>query len=297
MISPVSNQSFLAVTPQAEQAEQEEQAKAWIDTIKKTAPNESVIHQAACAGRTDVVSYLLKVDAKIDLNSRDHSGYTVLGRVVSLWAKNYSIILSTLKFLLNLPKNQRPDVNIVQNPSGQPLLHTAISYGDNDIARYLISLPPDLRPDVNGKDTSGLTPLHLAAEGSALFPSRDGHVSTVRALYSLPPGACPDANAQEKFGNTPLHLAAQWNNLGVIRELCKLPEGLRPNVNIRNNRGFTPLDIARKMRRYDVVTSLEDLNPHSRNVIRRIYLWIERIFLKTCSALPICNPFKAYYYV
>jgi ankyrin repeat protein len=107
-----------------------------------------------------------------------------------------------------------------KNSSGMTPLHLAAGNGHKDVAELLLAHGAE----VNAKNSSGMTPLHLAAG--------NGHKDVAELL--LAHGA--EVNAKDNFGNTPLHCAT-IPETGVMQLL--LAHGA--DVNAKEIYGFTPL--------------------------------------------------------
>ncbi|XP_011037307.1 PREDICTED: ankyrin repeat, PH and SEC7 domain containing protein secG-like isoform X3 [Populus euphratica] len=113
-------------------------------------------------------------------------------------------------------------------PSGNSLLHVAVSYGSDNITSYLARTFPSLITIQNSqKDTI----LHLAA--------REGKAShTIKSLVELNPSLIRKKNTK---GNTPLHDAVITDN----KEVAKLLVSSYPEVAYyNNNNGKSPLYLA-----------------------------------------------------
>ncbi|CAK7349820.1 unnamed protein product [Dovyalis caffra] len=113
-------------------------------------------------------------------------------------------------------------------PSGNSLLHVAVSYGSDKIANYLAKEFPSLITSQNSQED---TFLHVAA--------REGRVSpTAKSLVQLNPSLMKKTN---KKGNTPLHDAVIMGHKEVVVWLVnKEPDVAYYN----NNTGQSPLYLA-----------------------------------------------------
>ncbi len=123
---------------------------------------------------------------------------------------------------------------VVQRPVGS--IHDAVKANDIEKVKALLANGAD----ANAKDTTGDTPLHVAADGNA----RDV------AELLLSRGA--DVNAKADRGATPLHYAAMANSKAVAELL--LAKGA--DVNRKSEDGMTPLHGAAYSNAEDVAALL-----------------------------------------
>lgn len=144
--------------------------------------------------------------------------------------------------------------NVHATKNGATLLTTAIK-GYNTSAQ-LVQLLIDKGASVNAKDSSGETPLHVAATLVNAMPRVDaagkpeyneGYVEIVKAL--LDAGANP--NVQDRHGNTPMHSATTKMpystpegemHHGASGEVISLLMEKGGDLNIANKHGTTPND-------------------------------------------------------
>ena len=119
---------------------------------------------------------------------------------------------------------QGADINIREVRTGDSLLHWAIKWKREDIAKYLISKNCD--PNIQNKN--GITPLHLAVDNMI--------TKTVKLLIR----ADANSNLKTRMGLAPLHYAVMVNSSIILKILIKSGA----NVNALDNEGLTPLHYA-----------------------------------------------------
>ncbi|KAG5233410.1 ankyrin [Salix suchowensis] len=114
-------------------------------------------------------------------------------------------------------------------PTGNSLLHVAVSYGSDSITSYLAETFPSLITSQNNQQD---TVLHLAAR-------RGTYSDAIKSLAQSNPSLMRKANTK---GNTPLHDAVIYGN----RELAKFLASIDPEVAYynNNNNGKSPLYLA-----------------------------------------------------
>lgn len=129
------------------------------------------------------------------------------------------------------------DVN-ARDSSGCTPLHVAAFWWHLNSAELLLAKGAD----VNGRAREGATPLHVAvfANLDGGFDQKD-QVELVTLL--LAKGA--DPNAKDRSGQTPLHKIAFSQRGGMAKGLAYLVLAKGGNLNARDNRGCTPLHLAR----------------------------------------------------
>ncbi|KAM7371032.1 hypothetical protein PAMP_010533 [Pampus punctatissimus] len=202
------------------------------------------------------------LSAGVDPEMRDQLGRTTLHLVISVWPNIPSTALKPVsKFTTAMINKQRQaeaclrllcehGVNVnaeVEGNSHQTALHLAVQY----TAVSAIQILASYGADVNAVDSSGMTPLHMAA-GML-------HKEIIATLIKQ--GA--DINKGVKHsGNTPLHLAALAmamkssksleDNIGCVSEL--LEQGAEPDA--MNKAGKTPLQEACSMGNNELVDLL-----------------------------------------
>ncbi|WP_375316768.1 ankyrin repeat domain-containing protein [Wolbachia endosymbiont (group A) of Opomyza germinationis] len=166
------------------------------------------LHLAAFNGYSDVVEYLIKKGAKVNL--KDRNGYTPLH-----WAASNDH-LKIVEYLIK----KGAKVNL-KDRNGYTPLHWAASNDNLKIVEYLIKKGAK----VNLKDRNGYTPLHWAAF--------NGYSDVVE--YLIKKGA--KVNLKDRNGYTPLHWAASNDNLKIVEYLVE--KGAEVNLKDRNS--YTPL--------------------------------------------------------
>ena len=193
---------------------------------KKDEDGRSILHSAVVGGNMHLVQLIVERCGNEKINAQDSEGWTPLMSAVSCGHE------AIVKFLLSL-SNGAADPNIA-NAQNRTALHYAASKGRVAIIKLLIEagaqtnikdvtgclplhraasagqaealrelLKHTAKPLINARDTSGATPLLLAAVG--------GHHAA--AIMLAAKGA--DFEAEDKEGQTPLGAAAQH---GQMRE-------------------------------------------------------------------------------
>ncbi|KAK1771351.1 hypothetical protein QBC33DRAFT_444098 [Phialemonium atrogriseum] len=162
--------------------------------------------ELAKQGKVELTRLLLAT-GKVEVNTRDHRGQTLLSQAAENGHE------AVVKLLLATGK---VDVNAKDN-LGQTLLSQAAENGHKAVAELLLATG---KVDVNAKDDPGWTPLSWAA--------RNGHKAV-------------DVDAKDNLGQTPLSQAAR-NGREAIAELL-LATG-KVDVNAKDDSGWTPLSWA-----------------------------------------------------
>ena len=190
----------------------------------------TALHHASIAGDTDMVEFLIKNCATIDL--KDENGCTPLLVVaqeereaavatliehgadvnasVNSWtALHYAALLNN-PHIVDMLVNNSAKVNL-KNPDGWTPLHLTMQecHGDESSILTIVDLLISKGADVNTKSINFDTPLHYAVNSSYKF--------AVNTLLEH------NASVDEinKDGNTPLHLAAQNDYTEIINLLLK----------------------------------------------------------------------------
>ena len=115
----------------------------------------------------------------------------------------------------------------IQDTTGRTPLHLAAHQGNTTLVHLLVNHP---RTNVNLRNNEGRTALHLAAQANSL--------ESVSLILSRSPR---NINAQEHaHGWTALHYAASSGNTTITAALLRA--GANPNT--EDNHGRTPLDLA-----------------------------------------------------
>lgn len=173
-----------------------------------------LIEAALHKGNTRAVRTLIELGAEV--NIQDFYGDTPLITAASM-SQNHSVIDMLLK--------SHADPNIPNKCHNSPLLMSLPFNGNSRVVKMLV----DAGADVNQKDRDGVTPLHVACEGSY---HREQHTAI---KFLLENGA--EVNARNDWDETPLHAAAWDGNSQIVQVLIE--HGA--NVNARDSRGSTPL--------------------------------------------------------
>lgn len=172
----------------------------------------TALHLAAEQGHTDIVGFLLKSGASVDLkNDLDKT---------PLWLAVYEGHNQISKMLLDAGASPSP-----WGTEHEPLLFAAVGNGSVDIVASLLEAGANA---VAVLLFTGITPLHVAAE--------NGHSALVKVL--LEAGA--QVSPRTVTGATPLHQAAVHGRTEVARIL--LDAGA--DIDALEDDGMTPLDNA-----------------------------------------------------
>lgn len=178
--------------------------------------SRNAVHSAAAAGHPRIVNYLSKL-VKSQLNAKDADGKTP----IMLAAENgHDDVVGDL--LTN------PDVSFKDTDHlGRGILHLAASKGQIKVITVLIiDLVSKRKLDINSRDSSGNTPLLLAAAS--------GHSEMCRLLLR-------DTEAQHTAQNydsySALHLGAENRHLQIVQQFSLYPE----LINVKTKSGKTAL--------------------------------------------------------
>ena len=189
-----------------------------VGIVREKGPQgETVLHNATCAGKMNVVMYLVE-ECQCDVNSIDNDGHSPLHGASQ---NGYTDIV---RFLLKL-NDCNPSF---KDKHGREPIHYASQNGHLEVVRILLS---GGKCSSASKDSSGSTPIHLAAF--------NGHLGIVRLLADQK-NANP--SAVDTDGRTPLHCACQEGHEDTIKFLvltCKCDPMLKDIAN-----GATSLHIA-----------------------------------------------------
>ena len=214
------------------------------------------LHLAASAGNTRVCRLLLDKGSKIDLPNK--TNHTALHLAVLEGHLETTILLLDYRFspkktavfespVLHYAANEGNQKFIApliraeadpeaQNTNKQRALHFAARKGHVEFVEQLFATVPNL--EVDPQDSSGKTPMHLAAIA--------GHLKTIRALQAR--GA--QQIGKDSGKNLPIHYAAWDGYFEVVEHFVS-----DANINAQGYIGRTPLSIS-ALRGHENITRL-----------------------------------------
>lgn len=228
----------------------------------------SILHEAIRSGNINTLKMLLKGNKKLnlDVNAKNHAGYTALHIAVELNR------IEMVKYL----KDKAADVNEVNNNMRTPL-HLAALSGNVSLFDTLLRCN---RIKIDVQDAEGFSVLHFAAllglesvVMKLLEKSRKEKITIVdlvtnglkftalhcavdcgsERIAKLLIQECKDINKKDKYGYSVLHLAAMKGNPVVFECLCGRSD---LDLNAKDNNGMTPLHIALNFRNVDIAMGL-----------------------------------------
>ncbi|KAI5071106.1 hypothetical protein GOP47_0013357 [Adiantum capillus-veneris] len=208
----------------------------------------SALHYTASHGQADVLLLLLAKGASV--NAVNHHRQTPL-----MLACRNGRVSCVERFV-----EWEADILMFDGINGRTCLHYAAKSGHLDCVQRVLDaaqLPAVAQTwgfsrFLNVRDSSGATPLHLAA--------RFSHAAVVRLLLSK--GSIVSATTTRSggsgcgFGSTPLHFAARGGSTECVKELLAWGADRMQ----RNCQGQTPFFIAMK---YNNIACASLLNPHA----------------------------------
>jgi ankyrin repeat protein len=194
---------------------------------------------------------LLKDDNRIDINSRDKEGKTVLHHFVQKGD------IESLKLLLDY---KGIDLN-AKDSTGKTPLHYAVLHQQEAALQSLLNIDHDKKTemlDINAQDNEGNTALHYAA----VQDKASSMQHLLADIHPVQPNCCRlEVNLQNNKGETPFHLAVHNHKLDVINALIKdsqmLGEEARLDLNPEDNTGKTPLQYAEELHYEDILQLFE----------------------------------------
>lgn len=227
----------------------------------KTSQGESTLLFAAQKGRLEIVKYLLKKGASIDVidkESRNIFHLGVFNENLNLlqylfdayknknWLKTTDAIGRTpllaaaasgkIKSFEYLLKNGAQSTEV--DKAGATILHVGALYGQIEFLKFLLRSNM-LRPFLEAKMLNGSTPV-LAA---AYFRQAAAYFRQTEAVKFLAEQGA-NINATDYYENTILHLAANSGNIELLKYLFAKHNALI-YINQKTKDGYTPIQIAR----------------------------------------------------
>lgn len=206
-----------------------------------------------------IFNLLLKEENQITLQHKDDSGNTIMQQLA---LHDFSPLLndilashSELAFINNnlthypihtaILNNQLPNIKLLLALDNGPMLAdrngwAALHYAARKSTPEILDYCCQATPDIDIPDTTGRTPLMLAADL--------GNLPAMEQLIEH--GA--KVNSVDQHGLTVLHHAVDSGNKNVVRLLLKNPA---VDINAEDNKGKTPLRRS-ELNHYDAITAL-----------------------------------------
>lgn len=146
--------------------------------------------------------------------------------------------------VLKLLVERGAEVTVVDQKRSS-ILHWSCKTGNMEMTKYILSLD---RVDINGRESTGRTPLMLAA--------MRGHRSVMELLVCK--GA--DVSVVDKLGNTILHCACRKGKLETVKFIISQHMA---DINAKNNKMQTATKLAMKSNSYLVSDFLQSEGGHT----------------------------------
>ncbi|XP_076325014.1 uncharacterized protein LOC143232883 isoform X3 [Tachypleus tridentatus] len=273
----------------------EEKQKGYVNFEQANLDGKRPLHEAAQAGQTDCVRYLLSLN--VDVDSLKRADWTPL--MLACTKNNLSVIRALVECGANLLLQNKDGWNsfhiacsylVEQNSckldtvskNGRTPLHTAALHGHLKIVDIILNRKNNL---LDQQDSCGSTPLMDASRGGyidimdilikhgANISYQDvlgrnvlhlaAQAGCVKACEHLVQVYGMNINSTSPLGQTALHFAAKEGQCEVINKLVQLGADIRA----MDMRGRRAEDIASGIRHIKCVQLLQDLNQQYKNVI------------------------------
>jgi ankyrin repeat protein len=186
------------------------------------------LHHAIEAGHLEIVRFLLKQGAKIDMSRSDKSTPCHIAAATGN--------VEVLRLLLG--RGEKGPCLKALNDQGSTPLHLAAAGGHAKAVDYLLSVGAP----VNSRRSYGNTPMHYAVI--------NGHSDVVDLLLK----GKADINHYNNRGSSVLHFASSRGHIDLVQKFCEL--GM--DTNLSQNDGNTALHFAATHGHLDIVNMLID---------------------------------------
>jgi ankyrin repeat protein len=197
-------------------------------TTRGTTP----LHIVLRAKSMDIVNFLLKQGARVDIEQDGWNGATVFHSLLAYKSERDYVREDWIRLLIDNGASIT-----AKDKDGNTVMHAVAEEGRANIIPFLVANGCD----INAANHSGETPLKVAATNDHLD---DKKFQIARVLLQY--GA--DVNAADESGWTPLHGAAQCSYIGggdkAVPKLVRLLIEEGASINAKANDGTTPLHLA-----------------------------------------------------
>ena len=213
------------------------------DPNLQTITGDTPLHLGTRMQVSRIIQLLLS-NPRCDPHVENYSSETPLHIALRLNNDNISIHIlekGCCETYVNRDKMLAEASSLVQQTTGDSLLHMACGCGSTTIVEYLLDSEHFRPTDVNTVNRCGESPLYIAC--------KMGNVDVMQAL--LKTREC-NINVQTKDGDTPLHIAVE-TEYEIMTSLLADPQC---DPNVANEKGETPLHVACAQRNAIVVKTV-----------------------------------------